>query len=183
MGDTLDKPKEETRTSRPTVVRLGNGRHAQDIFIIRKAKVTHGEPYYNLYHAPTGSFVGACYYYLVCVKGMCQELVTRFPDVLKSDNVDHIRSQLPWEAKAYIEAHQFLLQKQHIEYDEWLNGPDYAALLSAVNDRPVPVIDSISEHEEELLTGHLSLGWVPDERGTLTGMDLGALIAGRRTSS
>ena len=179
MEDTQDKAH---RINKPVIIKFRSGKHSVDIFSIVKYRGKCGNSTaYAIDHIPTGLEVGRGYYYISLARSIANELASKHGGVLSSSDAEFIRKELPQHVQVYAVAYQYSPVKQAETIDEWRNGPDYQDILNRINGGTIP-FEQEGADSSELWDGDLTLAWVPSSgiKG-LAGIDMAALIDGRRS--
>lgn len=141
--------------SKPTIIKYGKGKKAVPMFA-----VTKGCGLYTLAHIPSNSYLSRYYYYLSACRFLSAEVIEVMGDKLLEPNRELLSASFPVSLKDYVLFYSAKDVKQPQTYEEFLNGPDYEAVILERNSNSVRSLEE-DKHHQELLEGGASLGWVP----------------------
>lgn len=158
---------------RKSIVKIGSGKRACPVFEIGKYK-TIGGFCYEIIHLPTNLWVSDGYYYLSTARMVAKELSTLGELFLSSDPMQIIKGTQK-NVLEYINFYRFKDIKTPQSLEDFIDGPDYADIITRTRDRDVPIGES-SEYPAELWEGNLTLAYVPKPgTGSLRGYDIDRL--------
>lgn len=166
-------------THKEHIIKHGTGKHAVPCLSVRYHANPTGQPSYYIVHIPTNSLVADCYLYLNTARGVAKGLIEALDDDIKIFDICTLGGKITSHMKDFV--HFFRLKDVKVvpTYEEFINGIDYANMLSEQRDRLI-LEQQKAQYEKELHDGDWSIAWVPDSSGRMPGHDLECLTKGRR---
>lgn len=161
------------------IIKHGNGKHAMPCLSVKHHANPTGLPSYYIVHIPTDSLVADCYLYLNTARGVAKGLIEALGDDIRIDDICTLGGKITSHMKDFVHFFRLKDVKTVPTYEEFINGTDYANMLSEQRDRLI-LEQQEAQYKKELHDGDWSIAWVPDSSGRMPGIDLECLTEGRR---